>query len=156
LRVNADNNVVALTLAQLKADLGLNTVVLPTNISNVTTAYEDVTGLSFAVTANKTYKWRATISFASTAGSMLSTNGPTASLNNARFNLSLAAGTQAINNQIAYNSGATAAVAGNGLCFADGIFRVTASGTWTIRMICTAVGGFTIRAGSVLEIEEVL
>lgn len=159
LRVNADNTVSALTLAQLKTDLSIGsdiTVVLGSNISNVGTGFEDVTGLSFAVTANKTYKWRATISYAATAAITFSSNGPTASLNNARFTTSLGATTNAVSNQTTYDGGTNAAAAANGLSTADGIFRVTASGTWTIRFRCATAGLLTVRAGSVLEYTEVL
>ena len=159
LRINADNTVSALTLAQLKTDLSLGSdisVVLGSNVTNVGTAFEDVTGLSFAVTANKTYKWRATLSYAATAAITVSSNGPTTSLNNARFTTSLLAGTNVISNQTAYDAGSNSAGANNGLVTADGIFRVTASGTWTIRFRCATAGLFTVRAGSVLEYSEVL
>jgi hypothetical protein len=143
----------------LKTDLSVGSdisVVLGSNVINIGTGFEDVTGLSFAVTAGKTYKWRATISYAATAAITLSSNGPATSLNNARFTTSLAATTNAVSNQIAYDSGTNAAASGNGLSTADGIFRVTASGTWTIRFRCATAGLFTIRAGSVLEYLEVL
>ena len=159
LRINADNTVSALTLAQLKTDLSVGTditVVLGSNITNVGTGFEDVTGLSFAVTSGKTYKWRATLSYASTATMTVSSNGPTTSLNNARFTTSLAATTNAITNQTAYDAGANAPVSNNGLVTADGIFRVTASGTWTIRFRCSTAAAMTVRAGSVLEYTEVL
>jgi hypothetical protein len=159
LRINADNTVSALTLAQLKTDLSLGSdisVVLGSNVTNVGTGFEDVTGLSFAVTANKTYKWRATLSYAATAAITVSSNGPTTSLNNARFTTSLLATTNGISNQTAYDAGSNAAGANNGLVTADGIFRVTASGTWTLRFRCATAGLFTIRAGSVLEYSEVL
>jgi hypothetical protein len=159
LRINADNTVSALTLAQLKTDLSVGTdisVVLGSNVTNVGTGFEDVTGLSFAVSANKTYKWRATLSYAATAAITVSSNGPTTSLNNARFTTSLLATTNSISNQTAYDAGSNAAGANNGLVTADGIFRVTASGTWVIRFRCASASQFTIRAGSVLEYSEVL
>jgi hypothetical protein len=160
LRINADNTVSALTLAQLKTDLSLGSdisVVLASNVVNVGTAFEDVTGLSFAVTANKTYKWRATISFGITSGTaMISTNGPTATLNNARFTQATSATANAISNQVTYDSGTNVVVTSNGLTTADGIFRVSASGTWIIRFRCSIAGNLTIRAGSVLEYSEVL
>jgi len=159
LRINADNTVSALTLAQLKTDLSIGsdiTVVLASNVSNVGTGFEDVTGLSFAVTAGKTYKWRATISFTSFAAVIFSSNGPTAPLNNARFTLALAATSNVVSNQATYDTGTNGAASGNGLCTADGIFRVTASGTWTIRFRCATAAAMTVRAGSVLEYTEVL
>jgi hypothetical protein len=149
-----------LTLTQLKTDLSLGsdiTVVAASNVVNVGTAFEDVTGLSFAVTANKTYKWRATISFGLVSGTaMFSSNGPATSINNARFTMATAATTNTISNQTAYDAGTNVAITSNGLCTADGIVRVTASGTWTIRFRCSVGGNLTVRAGSVLEYAEVL
>jgi hypothetical protein len=160
LRINADNTVSALTLAQLKTDLSVGTdisVVLGSNVVNVGTGFEDVTGLSFAVTANKTYKWRATISFGVTTGtSIFSSNGPSTSLNNARFTATTTATANTISNQVAYDTGTNVVMTNNGIVTADGIFRVTASGTWTIRFRCNTAGQMTIRAGSVLEYSEVL
>jgi hypothetical protein len=159
LRINADNTVSALTLAQLKTDLSVGSdisVVLGSNVTNVGTGFEDVTGLSFAVTAGKTYKWRATISYAATAAITLSSNGPATSLNNARFTTALNATANVVSNQQGYDAGTNTAASGNALSTADGIFRVTASGTWVIRFRCATAGLFTIRAGSVLEYSEVL
>lgn len=161
LRINADNTVSALTLAQLKTDLSVGTdisVVLGSNVTNVGTGFEDVTGLSFAVTANKTYKWRATISYALTGGASItfSSNGPTTSLNNARFTTTLALTTNTISNQASYDAGTNAVASANGLSTADGIFKVTASGTWTIRFRCSVGGSLTVRAGTVVEYSEVL
>ena len=161
LRINADNTVSALTLAQLKTDLSVGTdisVVLGSNVTNVGTGFEDVTGLSFAVTAGKTYKWRATISYALTGGALItfSSNGPTASLNNARFTTTTALTTNTISNQALYDTGTNAVASANGLSTADGIFRVTASGTWTIRFRCSVGGNLTVRAGTVVEYSEVL
>ena len=160
LRINADNTVAALTLAELKTDLSLGSdisVVLGANLVNVGTAFEDITGLSFAVTAGKTYKWRATVSFGITSGTaMLSSNGPTTTINNARFTLATSATANSISNQTAYDSGTNVAITSNGLVTADGIFRVSASGTWTVRFRCSIAGNLTVRAGSVLEYSEVL
>jgi len=157
LRVNADNTVSALTLAQFKTDIGLGTGVVAANQSNAGITFEDVTSLSFAVTANKTYKWRATISFGLTSGTaMFSSNGPATSINNARFTMATAATTNTISNQTAYDTGTNVAITSNGLCTADGIVRVTASGTWTIRFRCSIAGNLTVRAGSIVEFEEVL
>jgi len=83
LRINADNTVSALSLASLKSDLGFNTAVLGADITNATsTGYEDVTGLSFAVTAGKTYKWRATLGYTNSASGTHTFNLPTASAAN--------------------------------------------------------------------------
>jgi hypothetical protein len=160
LRINADNTVSALTLAQLKTDLSVGTdisVVLAADVLTVGTGFEDVTGLSFAVTAGKTYKWRATIRFAMTSGTAIfSSNGPTTSINNARFTITTAATTNGVSNQTAYDTGTNVVVASSGLATADGIFRVTASGTWIIRFRSSIGGNFRAGSGSVLEYSEVL
>ena len=160
LRINADNTVSALTLAQLKTDLSVGTditVVLGSYAVTVGTTFEDVTGLSFAVSANKTYKWRATISFGATSGTYLfSSNGPTSSINNSRFTMTTGATTNGVSNQVTYDAGTNVTGSSNGLTTADGIVRVTASGTFIIRFRSSIAGALTVRAGSVLEYSEVL
>lgn len=157
-RINADNTVSAISLATIKSELGLGTAVLGSNLSNVGTTFEDITGMSFAVTANKTYKWRATLSYAVTGGAAitLSCNGPTTSINNYRFTTTFNVTTNAVTNQAAYDSGTNAVVSNNGISTSDGIVRVTAGGTFTLRMRCATAGALTIRAGSIIEFEEVL
>lgn len=62
LRINADNSVSALSLAQLKTDLGLpNRTVLASDVSitAVNTALNDVTGLTFPIVAGNKYKFTA-------------------------------------------------------------------------------------------------
>jgi hypothetical protein len=85
LRINADNTVSALTLAAIKTDLGISATVLGSDVVTSGTAYVDVTGLSFAVTANKTYKWRATVPYTSTSNINFSINGPAVTFNRYRF-----------------------------------------------------------------------
>jgi hypothetical protein len=160
LRINADNTVSALTLAQLKTDLSLGSdisVVLGSNVVNVGTAFEDITGLSFAVTAGKTYKWRATISFGIPTGTyFFSTNGPGASVLTSRFTVATGLTTNGVSNQGLYNTGTNVTGSSSGLATADGIVTVTASGTFILRFRCSVAGNLTIRAGSVLEYSEVL
>jgi hypothetical protein len=161
LRINADNTVSAISLAQLKTDLSAVSVqysLVTTNQTNVGTTFENVTELSFAVTANKTYRWSATISFTVVTGFiMFSTNGPTASFATSRFMWSsTTVTTNTITNQVAYDSGTNAVAASNAVCTGDGLFRVTASGTWTIRFRCASAASLTVRAGSLVEYQEVL
>lgn len=61
LRVNADNSIAALSLTQLKAELGLSRTVLASSVSTsaVSTALVDVTGLTFPIIAGNTYKFTA-------------------------------------------------------------------------------------------------
>jgi hypothetical protein len=160
LRVNADNSISALTLAQLKTDLSVGTnisVVLASNINNVGTNFEDITGLSFAVTAGKTYRWRATISFAMPTGTYaFSTNGPTATLITNRFTIATGGGTTTPSNQGLYNTGTNVTGSSSGLAIGEGIFAVSASGTFVMRFRASVAGNLTIRAGSVIEYQEVL
>jgi hypothetical protein len=160
LRINADNTVAALTLAELKTDLSLGSdisVVLGANLVNVGTAFEDITGLSFAVTAGKTYKWRATISFGIPTGTyFFSTNGPGASVLTSRFTIATGLTANGVSNQGLYNTGTNVTGSSSGLATADGIVTVTSSGTFTLRFRCSVAGNLTIRAGSVLEYSEVL
>jgi hypothetical protein len=160
LRINADNTVSALTLAQLKTDLSVGTdisVVLGSNLVNVGTNYEDITGLSFAVTAGKTYKWRATISFGIPTGTyFFSTNGPSFSVMTNRFTIATGLTANGVSNQGLYNTGTNVTGSSSGLATADGIITVTASGTFILRFRCSIAGNLTVRAGSVLEYSEVL
>jgi len=157
LRINADNTVSALSLASLKSDLGFNTAVLGTDITNATsTGYEDVTGLSFAVTAGKTYKWRATLGFTNSANIQLSINGPTVTFNRYRFTSAGTSVANIVSNQTTYNNPNSTAAAVSGVSTADGIIKPSANGTVIVRMRCASIGGLTILAGSIIEWEEVL
>lgn len=158
LRVNADNTISALTLAQLKTDLSISTAILAATFTNVGTGFETVTDLSFAVTANKTYKWRATINhFNTTAASTFSITGPASpTFNVYRFTASTAATTNTVFNGTAYDAGANFALSSNGVTTADGLIRVTANGTVSVRVRCATAGALSLRAGSIIEFEEVL
>jgi len=157
LRINADNTVSALTLAELKSDLAISTAFLAATFTTVGTGFESVTDLSFAVTANKTYKWRATIAFTATSGSTFSLTGPASpTFNVYRFTASNAATTNTVFNAGAYDIGTNAAMSSNGICTADGVIRPTANGTVTVRVRSASGGGLSLRAGSIIEFEEVL
>jgi hypothetical protein len=157
LRINADNTVSALTVASLKSDLGINSVVLGTNFSNAGTAsYEDVTGLSFPVTANKVYKWRATLGYSNTANIQFSIDGPAVTFNRYRFTSAGTSTGNIVNNQSSYNNPNSTSAAVNGVSTADGLIRPSASGTVIIRARSASIGGVTVLAGSIIEWEEVL
>ncbi len=64
--------------------------------------------------------------------------------------------TNGVSNQVAYDTGTNVTGSSNGLATADGIVKVSASGTWTVRFRCSIAGNLTVRAGSVLEYSEVL
>jgi hypothetical protein len=157
LRINADNTVSALSLASLKSDLGFNSAILGTDISNATsTGYEDVTGLSFAVTAGKTYKWRATLGYTNTANIQLSINGPAVTFNRYRFTTAATTTSNFPSNQTTYNNPNSTIAAISGVSTADGLIKPSANGTVILRFRCASIGGFTILAGSIIEWEEVL
>jgi hypothetical protein len=157
LRINADNTVSALSLASLKSDLGFNTAVLGADITNATsTGYEDVTGLSFAVTAGKTYKWRATLGYTNSANIQLSINGPAVTFNRYRFTSAATSTGNLVSNQTTYNNPNSTAAAVSGVSTADGIIKPSANGTVIVRYRCASIGGLTVLAGSIIEWEEVL
>lgn len=136
---------------------GGSQVVLASDYNNTTTTgYEDVTGLSFAVTNGKTYKWRATIAYTSPSTASLSINGPTTTFNRYRFTLANGGTGNAVSNQTSYNQPASNTTIISGVGTADGILKMSASGTVTIRVRASTVAGITILAGSILEYEEVL
>jgi len=152
LRINADNTVSALTVASLKSDLGINSVVLGANFSNAGTAsYEDVTGLSFPVTANKVYKWRATLGYTNTANIQFSIDGPAVTFNRYRFTSAGTSTSNIVNNQSSYNNPNSTSAAVNGVSTADGLIRPSASGTVIIRARSASIGGVTVLAGSIIE-----
>jgi hypothetical protein len=157
LRINADNTVSALSLASLKSDLGFNTAVLGADITNATsTGYEDVTGLSFAVTAGKTYKWRATLGYTNSANIQFSINGPAVTFNRYRFTSAATSTGNLVNNQTTYNNPNSTTAAVSGVSTADGIIKPSANGTVIVRYRCASIGGLTVLAGSIIEWEEVL
>jgi hypothetical protein len=157
LRINADNTVSALSLASLKSDLGLGTTILANDFTNATsTGYEDVTGLSFAVTAGKTYKWRATLGYTNTANIQLSINGPAVTFNRYRFTSAATTTTNFASNQTTYNNPNSTVAAISGVSTSDGIIKPSANGTVIIRVRCASIGGLTVLAGSIIEWEEVL
>jgi hypothetical protein len=159
LRINADNTVTALTLAQLKADIGVGGyAVLTSDFVTSGTAFQNITGLSFAVTSGKTYKWRATIIVVATGttNGMLSTNGPSGTTVY-RFTIGTGATTNTINNGAANNTGTAVSMSTTQrIASADGIYTATANGTVNMSVISSVSALLTIKAGSVVEYEEVI
>ena len=158
LRINADNQVSALTLLELKADIGVGGyAALTSDYVTSGTAYQNITGLSFAVSAGKTYKWRATLIIVATAttNGMLSTNGPTGTTIY-RFTIGTGGTTNTINNGSANNTGSAVSMSTTQrIASADGIYIATASGTVSMSVIATVNGALSIKAGSIVEFEEV-
>jgi hypothetical protein len=162
LRINAGNDVSALTLAQLKTDLGMpadsGRAVLATDFVTVGTSFQNVTGLSFAVTAGKTYKWRATILMIGTAttNGTLSTFGP-AGTTTYRFTGGLGVSTNNVNNGITNNQTNSQSISlALRIATADGIYIATATGTVGISVVSTVAAAITLKAGSIIEYDEVI
>jgi len=158
LRINADNTVSALTLSELKADIGVGGyAVLTSDFITSGTAYQNITGLSFAVSAGKTYKWRATIIIVATGAvnGMLSTNGP-AGTTTYRFTIGTGGTTNTISNGSANNTGSAVSISTTQrIASADGIYIATANGTVSMSVIASVNALVTIKAGSIVEFEEV-
>lgn len=158
LRINADNTVDAITLAELKADVGVGGyAALTSDYVTSGTAWQNITGLSFAVTAGKTYKWRATILTIATAttNGMLSTSGPSGTTTY-RFTIGTGGTTNVINNGSANNTGSAVSMSTTQrVATADGIYIASANGTVSMSVISSVSGAFTIKAGSIIEWEEV-
>lgn len=158
LRINSNNSVSALTLAELKADIGVGGyAALTSDFTGSGTAYQNITGLSFAVTSGKTYKWRATIIVVATGttNGMLSTNGPSGTTTY-RFTIGTGATTNVINNGSANNTGSAVSMSTTQrIATADGIYQATANGTVSMSVISSVSGLLTIKAGSVIEFEEI-
>ena len=162
LRINAGNDVSALTLAQLKSDLGMpadsGRAILSSDYVTVGVSFQNVTGLSFAVTAGKTYKWRATILIIGTAttNGTLSTFGPSGTTTY-RFTGGLGVSTNNVNNGNANNQVNSQSLSLSlRIATADGIYSATASGTVGISVVSTVAAAITLKAGSIIEYDEVL
>jgi hypothetical protein len=138
-----------------------NSKKIPGIVSLTTTALADVTGLSFAVDANKKYEFRAVIKYsaaATTTGSAWSINGPAGSVSlhtmsgtsniGAADTWQNAVNTNNASPQSAYTSGNIAII--------EGIVEPTASGTYIIRG-ATEVGGsaITVQGVSVINWREI-
>ena len=156
LRINADNTASAISLATLKSELGMGTAVVSTDQTTLAGGtYTNVTALNFAMTSGKTYKWRATIWVTATTTANFSTNGP-AGTTIYRFTMGSGATTNLVNNGTVNNTGTVVAVGNNRIVSADGIYVATATGTFNVSMISNSAGGVVVKAGSILEFEEVL
>jgi len=156
LRINADNTISALSLASFKTDLGLGTAFLSGDVATSGTAWQDVTGLTFAVTANKTYKWRATIPYTVTSGTInFAVSGPTLTMTRYRFTAAATGTTNFVNNQTGYDTG-TLVTGVNGCATSDGVIRCSANGTVAMRMRSSVSGALTALTGAIVEFEEVV
>jgi hypothetical protein len=140
-----------MTIVTLAADVINNNATLNT--------IADVTGLSFAVTAGVTYRFRAIVyytSAATTTGSRWSINGPASpTLLAYQSTYALTATTNTSNNAVAYNipaacNASSASTTGN-IAQIEGIIKPSASGTVIVRFASeVASSAITARAGSTL------
>lgn len=146
---------------------GEETLVTTADVANSTTTFADITGLSFAVVANKTYIFEAWLIFqssTSTVGIKVAGNGPaspTAFVLNAHIpiNITLYASDSMLASR-AYDTGTPSVsvdtINANLLCEVRGILRNGASaGTFALRFAAEAAGTVTIKAGSVLRYKQV-
>lgn len=143
----------------------MNTVVLSANQNNTTTSYEDVTGLSFAVTTALTYWFRALIQYTSTGtatGSRWSINGPAITQLIYKSEYSLTTTTRTINEGLsAYDApaaaNATSAAAASNIAWIEGFLKPSADGTLIVRHASETAGqAITAIAGSILQYQQVL
>lgn len=134
------------------------------DVSTTATTFSNITGLSFPVTANKTYIFEGYIVFqtaATTTGISLSGNGPaspTLYIMRKTIPISLTATEEKM--ERAYNtsqpsSGVDAANA-NCLAYLWGIINPSADGTFTLQVASEVSGSsVTVKAGSVLIWREI-
>lgn len=145
----------------------LNVVVLASDVVNnnaVANTIQDVTGLSFAVTAGETYWFEFVIPYtsaATTTGSRWAINGPAApTLLNMRSEYTLTATTATLNSITAYDipaaSNATSLTAGN-VATLWGVIKPSSNGTVIARFASeVSSSAITAKAGAVLRWMRVL
>lgn len=147
---------------------GLTAVVLGSDVTNnnaVANTIQDVTGLSFSVTANKMYYFKFVIYYtaaATTTGSRWGVNctaGTAANLSmTSEYSLTTTTTTrnaliQAFDSPAASN--ATSAATGNNMAIMEGYFRPTADGTFIARFASEVAGSAIVaKAGSVCYYQQ--
>jgi hypothetical protein len=138
--------------ARLLDDISQKTV-LGANVATTSATLVDVTNLSFAVAANKTYKFKFVIYYTANAtgtGARFTINGPTFGANGLYFTTaanSTTAGGWAIQPQIAYNSGTalgSSYTTALNLCIMEGTVATTAAGTVIARFLTETASTTTI------------
>jgi hypothetical protein len=163
LRINADNSVSAISAAQLKLDVGGKQIAYKTldQSSNVL-AFADVTDLSFAVVAGRTYKFTIYCQFDVSnlsTGSRWAVNGPT--FTRLFYSVLWTSGT-GLQANVAFNTYDATSVSGNSnfttnnCAIIDGIIIPSANGTLTARFACElTITSVTCKAGSYIVFEEI-
>lgn len=163
LRINADNSVSALSLAQLKSDIGFKQLAFKSaDQSSAALAFADVTDLSFAVTSGKTYKFKIFCQFDVTntsTGTRWAVNGP--AFTRLFYNVIWTSGTGLQANQAFQTYDATSATANShftatNCAIIEGIVTPSANGTLIARFACElTITSVTCKAGSYIEYEEI-
>jgi len=142
----------------------MNLVALTADVTNnnaVANTMQDVTGMSFAVTAGQSYRFRASIAFtaaATTTGSRWAINGPASPTFLAyKSEYSLTTTTNTVNEGVsAYDSpaaaSATSATTGANTAIVEGVIRPSANGTVIMRFASeVAASAIVAKAGSLLQ-----
>ncbi|MDD5258582.1 MAG: hypothetical protein PHD29_01280 [bacterium] len=141
-----------------------NLVVLGSDVaSTASTSFQDITGMSFAVTAGQTYRFEALIRYtcsATTIGSRWSLNGPALTSLAYRTEAALS-GTMGTDNTsvdyaTTYNGTATnlnSAETGGNIAVIKGVITPSASGTVILRFApeTATANGIVVKTGSTLE-----
>lgn len=130
------------------------------NANAVANTLQDVTGLTIALLAGKTYRVRAWIVYtaaASSTGARFALAGPAGTL--AAQSWTPAGSTSIVgNNHNAYNGGAPASgsLTGNNLAVVEAMLITTAAGDLIVRFSSeVASSAVTVKPGSFVEIQEV-
>ena len=167
LRINAGNTVSALTLSELKTDLGLGTIAIKSsNQSSAITTYADITDLSFPVVNGKKYRFKIVALYDATntaTGSRWSINSAVTFSNLLYYvEWSLTAGGASTRKgYTTYDeettANATSAFTTGNVAVIEGIILPTSTGTVNARFACElTITSITCKAGSYVEWEEVL
>lgn len=138
---------------------------LQADVVNATTAFADVTGLSFPVTAGRTTRFRFVIDYtcnATTTGSAWSINGPAAPTRlsyDVEKDLSTTAKT-ILNGVSTYNAdtaNASSAATGANKAIIEGFITPSVDGVVTARFLSevAVANGIVAKAGSTVEYHEV-
>ena len=167
LRVNADNSVSALTLSQLKSDLGLNRTVLASDVSitATNTTLADITGLSFALVAGNTYKFRAELYVTASpvnVGSKFAVNA-NVSVSSIVYRTTGASGVATgnfVHNAFALDSASTAnvgSVLSSQFVVIEGLVSASNNGTLIMRFGkgSANAGTLTIKANSIIDFQTI-
>ena len=163
IRINANNTVDAVSIATLKAELGGKQIAYKTNdqSSNIL-AFADVTDLSFAVIAGRTYKFTIYCQYDATnvnTGSRWAVNGPT--FTRLFYSVLWTSGTGLQSNVAFQTYDATATTLNtnfvtNNCAIIQGIVVPSVNGTLTARFACElTITSITCKAGSYIEFEEI-